>query len=178
MTHDPPKLAALAYAGRGTGDATLAGLAQRLARDGVRLAGMVQTSACRAVAGRAEMTLEDLARGTRLAISQDLGRHGRGCRLDAGALETAAAQALGGLRDGADLVILSKFGRREAEGGGFRQVIEAAVAADIPVLIGVSSEHRAAWLAFAEHLAVTLHGATEAEAWVRRAVRPRVREDA
>lgn len=165
-----PRLAALIYGDRGSGDPVLAALARALAAEGRRLAGMVQVNEIRADRCRCDMVLEDLTSGRRLPISQDLGRIDRGCRLDTGQLESAAALVLAGLSTRTDLLILSKFGKREAEGGGFRQVIEAAVSLDVPVILGVSRTHRAAWDAFAGDLAETLVTAVQARAWVRAAL--------
>ena len=64
-----------------------------------------------------------------LRISQDRGKWARGCRLDAGSLELAVAQVASALDVGADLMIINKFGKHEAEGRGFR-----AVARPVPAM--------------------------------------------
>ncbi len=83
------------------------------------------------------MGLVDISSGIRLRISEDRGNEARGCRLNTGALAAAAARLLGQIDQGADLLVLNKFGKAEAEGGGMRDVIAAAILADIPVLLGV-----------------------------------------
>ena len=50
--------------------------------------------------------------------------------------------------DGGDLVILNRFGRTEAEGGGFRDVIAEAVGQGIPVLTALRPDFAGAWSAF------------------------------
>ncbi|ESR22548.1 hypothetical protein N177_4113 [Lutibaculum baratangense AMV1] len=55
-----------------------------------------------------------------------------------------------------DLVIINKFGKREAEGGGFVPVICAALAAGVPVLVGLNDSNRADFETFAAGLAVRL----------------------
>jgi hypothetical protein len=117
------------------------------------------------------MVMEDLSSGLRIPISQDLGAEAQGCRLDPAALTEAAQVAVAGLSANDDLVILSKFGRREAEGHGFRAVIEAAVALDVPVLVGVAEEHLPDWTAYADGFGTVLSGATDALAWARRVTR-------
>lgn len=55
-----------------------------------------------------------------------------------------------------DLLILNKFGKREAEGAGFRQIIGHAIELGIPVLVAVNPAQRDALSDFAgddlEHL--------------------------
>ena len=50
------------------------------------------------------------------------------------------------IRDGADVVIVNRFGKLEAEGRGLIDLIDQAVAADIPVLIAVPEHRFAAWI--------------------------------
>lgn len=166
-----PRLAALLYRERGSGDLILESIARRLLDEGHGLAGMVQINARRPDRCRCDMILQDLTSGRRLPISQDLGRAERGCRLDHGALEEAAALARAGLTARTELMILSKFGKRESEGGGFRQAIESAVSLGVPVLLGISGEHLPAWEAFAGGLAETLVDDADAWSWARSALR-------
>lgn len=52
----------------------------------------------------------------------------------------------------ADLVILNKFGKQEAEGRGFREALAGAVAEGIPVLVGLNALNKAAFETFAAGL--------------------------
>jgi len=79
--------------------------------------------------------------GPVIRISQSLGAGARGCRLDPEALEIAVAAAEARLAAGADLVIVNKFGKHEADGRGFRALIAEAVAAGVPVLVGVNARN-------------------------------------
>ena len=66
-----------------------------------------------------------------------------------------------------DLVVLSKFGKLEAAGGGLFPVFASARALGRPVLTTVSERHRAAFEAFAPD-AVPLAAEVEAaSAWCR-----------
>jgi hypothetical protein len=60
------------------------------------------------------------------------------------------------MSSGADLLIVNKFGKHEAEGRGFRDVIAEALAMEIPVLVGLNSLNRPAFEDFAEGLATQL----------------------
>lgn len=143
-------LAAIIY-GAGGGpevDATLAAVAAALRRGGHRLAGAVQSTTERPDRCRCDMLLEDLGSGQVIAISEDRGVEARGCRLDAVALEQVVALSGAALDTGATLLIVNRFGRREAEGHGFRAVIARAVASGTPVLLAVGAEQVPAWREF------------------------------
>lgn len=130
---------------RGEADRVICCLAERLALAGLQLAGLVQSNVERHGRCRCDMVLKDLANGRRMPISQDLGDGARGCRLDHGALETAVGWVEESIVPGIDAVLLNKFGKREAEGAGLRPAIAAAVALEIPVIVGLAPENREAW---------------------------------
>lgn len=144
------KMAAVVYAaGKGQDvDRLLDEIACKLRNRGWRLAGAIQANELRAGSGRCDMTLEDLASGKRISASEYRGPLASGCRLDTSALEEAVGLAISSLTPGVDLVIINRFGKREAEGKGFRPLIEAAVDLSIPVLIGVNQAQRSAWQTF------------------------------
>lgn len=142
-------LTALVYP---TGEGAVIGrIAEAAQRHGLRVAGMIQKDERRPDRRRCDMSLVDLADGTEIRISEDRGKDTRGCRLDHGALEQAAFLAARSLEatPPPDLLVLSKFGKREIEGHGFRQVVERAVEIGVPVLVGVGNDHVEGFLAFA-----------------------------
>jgi hypothetical protein len=119
------------------------------------------------------MDIRVLPDGPTLRISQNLGPQARGCRLDTDALETAVALVAARLSAGADLLILNKFGKHEAEGRGFRDVIATAVAMDVPVLVGLNALNRAAFERFAGGLAIEVPPDPAAlRAWADRVTAP------
>jgi nucleoside-triphosphatase THEP1 len=142
--------------GRGDADLVLHALARDLAARGLRCCGTVQINAARPDAGPCDMDVRVLPDGPILRISQDLGRAARGCRLDPTALETAVGLVAASLDRGADVVIINKFGKHEAEGRGFRTVIAEALSRDIPVLVGVNAQNLAAFHDFAQGLGQAL----------------------
>ena len=135
-------------AGRGDADLVLFDLAQRLRRAGYRPAGTVQINSERPDAGPCDMDVQVLPDGPVIRISQHLGKHSRGCRLDPAALENAVGLVEADLAKGADCVIINKFGKHEAEGHGFRTVIAEALAQGLPVLVGVNTLNLPAFLEF------------------------------
>ncbi len=157
--------------GRGDTDLILLRLADRLAARGLRCCGTVQINTERPDAGPCDMDVKVLPAGPVLRISQDLGRDSHGCRLDPQALETAVGHVVASFSAGADVLIVNKFGKHEAEGRGFREVIAEALARDIPVLVGLNGMNLPAFEAFAGGLAVPLPPEEEAlSAWVGAAI--------
>jgi glycosyltransferase involved in cell wall biosynthesis len=159
--------------GRGDTDLILHRLASRLAARGFRCCGTVQINSERADAGPCDMDVQVLAGGPVLRISQDLGPLARGCRLDPAALETAAGLVSASLARGADILIVNKFGKHEAEGRGFRTVIAEALALGIPVIAGVNALNLPAFEQFAEGLASRLPPDCDALVdWAIKTIRP------
>lgn len=153
--------------GRGDTDLILFGLARRLATRGLRCCGTVQINTDRPDAGPCDMDVKVLPDGPVQRLSQDLGRDSRGCRLDPQALETAVGLVAASLAGGADVLIVNKFGKHEADGRGFREVIAEALARGIPVLVGLNGLNLPAFEGFAGGLAVPLPPEEEALfAWV------------
>lgn len=152
-----------------TGEGTVVGrLAEAAQARGLRVAGMIQKDERRPERRRCDMSLVDLTTGIEIPISQDRGKDARGCRLDHGALEEAAAlaaRALAGERL-PDLLVLSKFGKREIEGHGFRQLVERAVDLGVPVLVGLGEEHVAGFRDFAGDYGVVLDDEAAATTWI------------
>lgn len=142
--------------GRGDTDLILSRLAIDLAAQGLTCRGTVQINTERAEPGPCDMDVRVLPRGPVLRISQHLGRSARGCRLDPSALETAVGLVSASLSGGADVLILNKFGKHEAEGRGFRTVMAEALSKDIPVIVGTNGLNLQAFEEFAAGIATRL----------------------
>lgn len=156
------RLAFVSTPERGRADRVLAQAAARLAAQGLRIGGVVQTNIDRPGRSHCDMDLQVLPEGPVIRINQDLGESARGCRLDPGALETAVAEVAARMTDAPDLLIINKFGKHEGEGRGFRALIAEALARGVPVLLGVNALNRAAFDSFAEGLAEPLEATPEA----------------
>jgi len=102
------------------------------------------------------MDVKVLPDGSVLRISQDLGPSSKGCRLDPDALETAVGRVTANLASGADVLIVNKFGKHEAEGRGFRSAIADAISQDMLVLVGINALNFDAFQDFAGPDAVRL----------------------
>ncbi|CUJ86123.1 ABC-type molybdate transport system, ATPase component [Ruegeria denitrificans] len=123
---------------RGATDRLLSAVAEHLLANDARLVGVVQTNTECADSSKCDMDVRVLPEGETIRISQSLGEHSRGCRLDPAALERAVGYVTSSLEDSPQLLIINKFGKHEADGRGFRPVIAEALTQDIPVLVGVN----------------------------------------
>ncbi|MBE9477441.1 MAG: DUF2478 domain-containing protein [Proteobacteria bacterium] len=130
-------------------DEILAHLATKLAESGLRTCGVAQTNTSNEECQHpCDMDVLVLPDGPVIRISQSLGSEAKGCRLDPAALEGAVAEVSTRLAKGADVLILNKFGKHEAEGRGFRDVVAEALSQDIPVITGVNKQNLEAFLEF------------------------------
>lgn len=144
----------------------LADFVARRRRDGFKIAGVIETAIKAESDGCGALDLIDLATGARIPITQNLGSGSIACNLDPSGLACACAAALSAIRSGADLVVLSKFGKLEASGGGLCDAFGAALLADIPVLTTVRPVMRDAWREFSGDFAEDLDFDAQAlESW-------------
>jgi hypothetical protein len=166
------RLAAIRYEAGFAIDDFLARLADRLRAERIRLGGALQENAPGGVTRCSAMSLIDLATRQRFRISQDLGSQAEGCRLDAQGLAEFVVLFGRASQDNVELLILNRFGKAEAEGGGLRPVFARAMEAGIPVLTAVRAPYDEAWAQFHGHLASDLPADIDlALAWCGDAVR-------
>lgn len=137
-------------------NALLAGVVAELRGRGVVLAGAVQSVEKIDDACCSPLSLMDVGSDRVVGISQDLGRHSSGCRLDQRGLAEAGGIISRAIADGADLVVINKFGKAESEGHGLLSCFAEAVTAGIPVLTAVREPFIADWQAFHGGMAVAL----------------------
>ncbi len=163
-----PRIAAVATEHGVPQQALLLEFAERRRAEGLRVAGVVEVvepsarGAC-----KARLAL-DLTTGARFVLSQELGAGSTACNLDPRGLAQACAAAQRAIDAGADLVILSKFGKIETERGGFCDAFATAIAAELQIVTTVNSEWRDEWARFAGSLADDVEASAEAlETWWR-----------
>src|SRR6202790_5292261 len=148
-------LAALVYEKDQDPDQILREFAADLRACGYRAVGLVQTGHHCLDAPKLSAML--VHTGEELQLFQNLGACATGCRLDVGQLMDAGAQVASAIDQGADLVIVNRFGRQEREGKGLSYLVERALSADIPVVIAVPHHRFADWIKFADGMSVKLH---------------------
>ncbi|MGJ4995291.1 DUF2478 domain-containing protein [Bradyrhizobium sp. HKCCYLS3077] len=123
-------------------------LAGRLSTIGVRVAGVIESSADKSKPCKA-MMLRSLDDDSVFSISQDLGPGSQACNLDPEGLALACAAVQRSISRGTDVVILSKFGKQEAAGSGLADAFGSAIAAGLPIITAVSPAMMEAWTSFA-----------------------------
>jgi hypothetical protein len=153
-------VAAVVYGADDDPDRLLIEFAGDLRRSGLRPVGVVQTG--RSCSRRAPLGVVMLPGGEVVRLAQDLAACGAGCRLDSGQLAKLAQWLAIEIEDGADLVIINRFGRSEAEGGGLTDLITHALDAGIPVLIAVPERRFSDWIRFSDGMNVRLSCRREA----------------
>jgi nucleoside-triphosphatase THEP1 len=151
---DAAPLAAVVYPNEAYPQATFQRVVNDCRSRALKLAGVLQHPVCDDPAHRCDVILEDLVSGARTELFERRGKGATGCRLDVAALTDVTARIERALQHDVDLLVLNKFGKVEAEGGGLVDPIAAAIDRGIPVIIGVPARNLAAWRAFAGDLAV------------------------
>jgi hypothetical protein len=147
-------LAALVYDAGEDPDRILREFAADLNARGYRAVGLVQIGRrCLDAPGPAAMLVHT---GEEWPLLQDLGACATGCRLDIGRLLGAGARVASAIDQGADLVIINRFGKQERAGKGLSYLVERALGVDIPVVIAVPRHRFADWIRFADGMSVML----------------------
>jgi nucleoside-triphosphatase THEP1 len=138
-----------------------AAIAERARDAGIRLGGVMEKPSPEPAppGRRCDMYLQDLTTGQTIKISEERGALARGCRLDHDGLARTCAQVLSSVPN-CDVILLNKFGKTEAEGGGFRCIISDALALEVPVVIGVPRRNLAAWRDYAGDFAFEIDALT------------------
>ena len=144
----------------------LAGFAARMKAQGMRVAGIVEVAAQCDGGGCGRLAVRDLSTWETIPISQDLGPGSTACNLDPRGLATACAEVQRAIAAGADIVVLSKFGKQEAARGGLSDAFRAAFEAGLPIVTAVSPAMAPDWLAFAGECSEFVDATTDSlDAW-------------
>lgn len=144
-----PRICVVAYDAMEELDAALAQAAQRLGALGVEVRGLLQKGTAGDAVRCAVLFLEDIETGRRIQIFEARGPAARSCRLDTGGLAEAAGWLREAIEAKPDVLFINRFGRQESCGRGLLDEIGAAVTAEIPIVIAVSTACLPAWQAFA-----------------------------
>lgn len=147
------KLAYVTTSGRGRIDDLVAEVVRALSDDGLRIAGTVRVKPADPSGHPCDMDLRVLPDGPSFRISQPLGSGAKGCRLDGGVIEAIAVEVEARLT-GADLLVVNKYGKLEAQGRGLATAVAMASEMMIPTLVGVNEMNAPDFLAFSDGDAV------------------------
>lgn len=134
-------------------------------KDRARIVGLVEEP--QDTAGCAPGYLRSLGDDRRYPIFQDLGPGSQACSLDTVSLVDGCERLRGQIAAGCDLVIISKFGKLEAENrSGLLAAFADAIEAGIPILTAVAPKFQQRWSEFASPLDVSIAARAEAiDAW-------------
>jgi len=145
-----PTLAAVIYDEGQPVDAMFAQVRAALEARGEKVGGVAQSPCAETIYA------VHIDSGRTFDLMQNLGSCASGCRLDSATLAEAAGWLAQSLAEKPDLLLISRFGRAEAEGHGFLAEIGAAAASGQPTLIGVARKRAADWRAYAGEFACEL----------------------
>ncbi|GAB6053390.1 hypothetical protein JCM17960_22100 [Magnetospira thiophila] len=160
----PP--AAVVYTGDTDDPALLARFAADLRGRGWNVGGIVQEKLRNASGQTIGRDLVDLADGRRIPLARPTpGQVADGtCAMDDSALAEASGPLRQAMHDGADLLIIEKFGKMEQEHGGLLDEIMTAMAEGFPVLTAVAAPALEKWTRLTGGL-TRLLAWTEADLW-------------
>jgi len=171
MTTPRPLIAAVAGADSARVQALFREAVEHWGASGLKVVGLIEET--HGLTGRVctAGVLRDINSDVRFSIFLETPPSGTSCHVDGeGALRASAS--LTDQIQASDVVVLSKFGKLEAGGGGLIGAFEAAKSAGKCLLTTVSEKHRDAWNAFAPDAAVLPATVPAIEAWLDTAYRP------
>jgi hypothetical protein len=145
MTDTHFALAAVRFGDGDAVDALLEAVVRTLQAQSRTIAGCLQRETPDGEDCCAIMHLEDVSSGEWTRFSQALGPGSKGCRLDPQALAEVSGRLIAEIGPQTDLIVLNRFGKGEADGDGFRNVIERASGLGVPVLTAVRQAFEPAW---------------------------------
>jgi hypothetical protein len=131
---------------------------------GLRPVGLVQRG--HHDVGSAALPARMIHRGVDVDLFQQAATYTRGRRLDLDKLAQARSAMMAAIDEGADLLVVNRFGRQEQQGRGLARLIEHALRADVPVVVPVPAFRFDDWIAYVEGMCVKLSCDRAAlEAW-------------
>ncbi|MGX9390346.1 DUF2478 domain-containing protein [Nitrobacteraceae bacterium UC4446_H13] len=147
-------VAALVYEAHQPPDGVLLDFVAALKARELRPVGLVQFGHHNA--GAAELAAMMVHSGERVDLFQEVATYTQGRRLDLDKLAAAHSAMMTAIDQGADLLVVNRFGRQEQQGRGLARLIEYALAADVPVVVPVPAFRFDDWIAYIEGMCVKL----------------------
>ncbi|HQT78893.1 MAG TPA: DUF2478 domain-containing protein [Rhodopila sp.] len=131
------KVGAFCYHDAARAYAALSAVTETLRARGLTVGGLLQRPGDMQSNGKPSVWLEDLGTGRVVRLDAPRGPGARACILDTDALAQGSLLLRRAIEARPDLLIVSRFGSVEAEGGGLRGEIAEAVCSGLAVLIPV-----------------------------------------
>jgi nucleoside-triphosphatase THEP1 len=148
--------AAVVYGVKDNPDRLLLNFTEDLRRSGIRTAGLIQLDSPTGQSDDRELRAVVLSSGEIVPVAHDRDLGAVGCGIDCGQLASVARLIEAAIHEGADLVVINRFGKLEAMGEGLIDLIRQAAEADIPVLIAVPEHRFASWIKYSAGMSVRL----------------------
>ncbi len=142
------RFAAIIYCPTEDVSAALALTVSHVRSTGLRIGGLMQRFGGEIAPGKREMLVEVLHSGEVIRLHDPRGRGVQGCVLDADGLTRAAVAFRTTTMVRPDLLLAGRFGKEEANGGGMRAELAAALMSGVPVLVPVRTDHFGQWQRF------------------------------
>lgn len=173
MVHEiEPALAAVAYQPGEDVNRLLHEVVAGLRRRGIGVGGLLQEKVAESEECCEQLNLVDIRSGEAARITQQRGKDSRGCKLDPRGIAEIAPCIQTAIDADVALIVINKFGRAEAEGGGLLSSFGDIVMAGIPLLTTVREPYLDAWRAFHGGLGLELPFARSVvDDWVEGAIR-------
>jgi hypothetical protein len=143
-----PRAAAVVFERGDDVDAAMAEAVAVLRQAGLRVGGLLQVLGPVNGRYRRQVHLQVLANDEWIRLDQPLGVEAQGCTLDGDALARAAQALREAVQTRPDLLVVSRFGKQEALGGGMRAETAEALLSGTPVLVGLRASLCAEWERF------------------------------
>jgi hypothetical protein len=148
--------AAVVYGVKDNPDRLLRDFTEDLRRSGVRTAGLVQLDSWTGQSDDREVRTVVLSSCEVVHVAHEQNLPAPGCGLDCRKLAGIAKMIEAAIQEGADLVVINRFGKLEATGKGLIEVIRQAADADIPVLIAVPEHRFPGWTKYSAGMSIRL----------------------
>ncbi|TDR38031.1 DUF2478 domain-containing protein [Aquamicrobium defluvii] len=162
MARNP--IAAITGAETAAIQALLLNAAARWRAAGLTVCGIVEESDGPTQSGCSCGILRNFVTGARFPMYLDEPPAHTSCHLDETGVTKAGESVLGQIA-GADVVVLSKFGKVEAVGGGLFRAFEVAAVLGKPVITSVAPKHNYPWQRFAPHATAVGPRQDEIDSW-------------
>lgn len=170
-------VAAMVYGSADDPDGALTAFVEDLRRSGAKVAGLIQSMRGPAAHANGTLSAVLLHSGEEIPLRHEHVPQSNACRLEPRGLAHIAAVIAEAVHDGADLVVVNRFGKHELDGGGLLREIAAAIETDVPALIAVPEWNFTAWTAYCGGMSVKLACRSQSlHAWWR-SVRARSPEE-
>jgi len=164
LPHIKPRVAAIRKPPKQPLQNVLEDFIRTLKNDNINVQGILQKSVSNPDGSRLGVDGVDILTLERIALLRPTPyeTNNKLCSLNLAELSAATQIIRHAVETQADIAIVERYGKTEADGGGLADDLLALMSSGIPTLVLVSHDHWEAWQEFSGGLAETLKGTSEA----------------